>query len=286
MFGVKRSLWLVPGFVLSIACGGGGDEGSEDVSDESDGAETEGGETGDAEGTDGFEPGGCSQACGAENCGECPSAAVVAGEGFAIDAVEVTNGQYAAMLAIDFDTSVLPGGCEWKQGFLPAEWSDSLDPALPVVGVDWCDAMVYCAWAGKELCGAVGGGPTDWANGMDAMGDAWYRACSSDGTQDYPYGDAFDAQACNGSEALIDQMVVGGSIASCEGSLTGLFDMSGNVWEWTNACESQTGDGATLCRRRGGSFHSEADALRCGVKSERERAERDDAVGFRCCSPG
>ncbi len=280
---------LVSGFALLCACGGTDDVTEDDVADdssESTGVETEGGETGDAEGTDGFETGGCVGLCGTETCGECPLAEVVDAGPFSIDGFEVTNEQYTAMLAVDFDVLVLPTGCEWKQGFLPLGWSDSLDPELPVVGVDWCDAMVFCAWAGKELCGAVAGGPTDWSNGMDAMGDAWYQVCSNSGEFDYPYGDTFEPDSCNGSEALQDQLLHGGSLAACQASVPGVFDMSGNAWEWTNSCESQAGDGSTLCRRRGGSFHSEADALRCGVKSERERAERDDAVGFRCCNPG
>lgn len=279
--GRGQALWLVPWFALALACVGGSDEANDDVAE----ADTQSGgtEDGDAEGTEGFEPDGCVDVCGTENCGECPSATMVAGEGYMIDALEVTNGQYAALLAVDFDAAVLPAGCEWKQGFLPEGWSDLLDAEQPVVGVDWCDAMVFCSWAGKELCGAVGGGPTDYENGTDAVGDAWYRACSTDGTLMYPYANAFDPLACNGSEALVDDLVVSGSIPTCEGGLAGLFDMSGNVWEWTNACESTSGDGATRCRRRGGSFYSEADSLRCAVSSERERNKRDDAIGFRCC---
>ncbi len=278
---VLRGSLLFASFSLTLACGGGSDEGSDDIAEST---ETEtSGESGDADGTDGFEPGGCADVCGTANCGDCPSATMVAGEGYTIDALEVSHGQYAQMLAVDFDTAVLPAGCEWKQGFLPAGWTTEQAADEPVVGVDWCDAMVFCTWAGKSLCGAVGGGPADWANGTDAMGDAWYRSCSNGGAIDYPYGDTFEPMACNGSEAMIDSLVVAGTIATCEGGLPGLFDMSGNVWEWTNTCAEAGGDGATMCRRRGGSFHSEADALRCGVKSERQRAERDDAVGFRCC---
>jgi hypothetical protein len=36
-----------------------------------------------------------------------------------------------------------------------------------VVYVDWCGAYAYCAWAGKHLCGAIGGGPTPYSHETD-----------------------------------------------------------------------------------------------------------------------
>lgn len=262
-----------------IGCGGGA---AEDEASSSEGM-TETDSDADADGTDGFEPGGCAGACGTAGCGECPTPSMVDAGGVLIDAHEVSAGAYASFLEVDFDTAVLPDGCAWKQGFLPEDWDPAGDPTLPVVGVDWCDAMVYCSWAGQRLCGGVEGGPASWDDGADAMGDAWLFACSNAGALVYPYGNDFDPQACNGSEAMNDGPIAPGSLASCEGGVPGVFDMSGNVWEWTNACESEAGDAETSCRRRGGSYNSEADSLRCEVDSQRERGIRDEAVGFRCC---
>lgn len=209
---------------------------------------------------------------------------MVDGGGFQIDATEVDNAQYAMMLEVEFDASVLPPGCDWKSGFQPDEWSDSLDPTLPVVGVDWCDAAVFCTWAGKRLCGAVDGGPADFEVADDPDADAWFRACSNAGTLAYPYGPDYEPTSCNGGDSGLDLLLSVGTLATCEGGVTGLFDMSGSVWEWTDACETASGDASTECRRRGGSRFSDGQQLRCDGNSGRDRGERDNALGFRCCA--
>ncbi len=62
--------------------------------------------------------------------------------------------------------------------------------------------------------------------------------------------------------------------------------MSGNVWEWTNACEAlDVAEDEQLCRRRGGSYTSEPNNLRCAVSSLRARDYRFSNTGIRCCAP-
>ncbi|NVB42898.1 SUMF1/EgtB/PvdO family nonheme iron enzyme [Pseudenhygromyxa sp. WMMC2535] len=264
-----------------MACGGGeGDDGEEESSEEEDEGVPDTG--------DGLGMGDCADSCGTPGCGECPEgptmiAVDVEGGGVQIDATEVSNAAYAPMLEVVFDASVLPAGCDWKSAFEPEGWADELVGELPVVGVDWCDAAVYCAWVGKSLCGDVAGGPASYETAEDPVTDLWYRACSNDGARDYPYASSYEPEACNGGDAGLDDLQAVGSMASCEGGLSGLFDMSGNVWEWTDACEVSGGDFDTPCRRRGGSRHSDEDNLRCAVNSTRPRSDRDNAVGFRCC---
>lgn len=250
-------------------------------------ADGEDGETSEGNFDDGtgLPEGDCVGACGTPNCGVCPTATdMVDGAGFQIDSVEVNNGQYAAMLEVEFGAEALPAGCEWKSGFTPQDWADGPADDLPVVGVDWCDAAMFCAWVGKRLCGAIGGGPGDADVADDPDSDEWYSACSGAGASDYPYGASYDAAACNGDESGLGMLVPSGSLATCEGGLPELFDMSGNVWEWTNACEAEGGDASTQCRRRGGGRHSDLDALRCSLDSLRARGTRDNSFGIRCCA--
>ena len=127
------------------------------------------------------------------------------------------------------------------------------------------------------------GGEHDWDDHANASVSAWYDACSSGGVQVYPYGNSYDGNACNGADLNVGDMVDVGSLATCEGSHTGLFDMAGNVWEWTNACGDPGSANEDDCIRRGGSRFSDADTMRCNLRSGRDRLHADSSTGIRCC---
>ena len=60
--------------------------------------------------------------------------------------------------------------------------------------------------------------------------------------------------------------------------------MSGNLHEWEDSCTGDAGasDG---CRRRGGSYKSQENELRCdGDDLGMPRAGADALTGFRCCT--
>jgi formylglycine-generating enzyme required for sulfatase activity len=120
--------------------------------------------------------------------------------GFCIDATKITNAQYNAFLtAVAMDpTFQQPAKCAWNMSLMPAGMMNA--PDFPVVNVDWCDAHAYCAWAGKRLCGRIGGGANPFAAFADASSSQWYAACSAGGTKAFPYGAAYDPLACNGGD--------------------------------------------------------------------------------------
>ena len=272
---------------------GDGDGDSSDPTGDGDGdGEGTGDGDGDGEGTgdgDGDEDptgdgGLCADVCGTPNCGPCPAGpAPVQSDGFVIDSTEVTTDQYAQFLAIEFDPDYLPGGlpqgCGFKQDFTPDGWLAEPPIGIPVGNVDWCDAYAYCTWVGGHLCGAIGGNPAALNDVQNPANNEWYRACSGGGVANYPYGLDYDPSACNTADAPFGQLTDAGGLPSCEGGLAGLFDMSGNVWEWTNACEDND------CRR-GGSMYSDGNTSRCGIDSLRPRNLRDESQGFRCCAGG
>ncbi|KIG12951.1 hypothetical protein DB30_00907 [Enhygromyxa salina] len=192
----------------------------------------------------------------------------------------------AVEFAPDYLPTLLGEACAWKNDFTPDEWPVDPPANLPVVGVDWCDAMAYCAWSGKHLCGEIGGAPASLGDVQNPANNEWYRACSNSGVSVYPYGQLYVGDSCNTMDADFGQRTPVGSIASCEGGYAGLFDMSGNVWEWTNACDNDpmVPVDQQECRRRGGSYFSAGATTRCGIDSVRPRNQRNSSVGFRCCN--
>lgn len=227
-------------------------------------------------------PGACQ--CGDVGCGSCPAGAVVAAGGFTIDALEVTNEAYAAWLALAPEPALQPSVCGWNASFVPSGgWPvAAADAKRPVVWVDHCDAAAYCRWARRRLCGRVGGGANAFGDFADPAKSQWQKACSGAGAKPYPYGAQYQPTACNGADLGAGATLVAGSASGCIGGYPGLFDMSGNVWEWEDACQGSAG-AADLCRIRGGSFAQGEAALTCGAESALARNAAGESVGFRCC---
>jgi formylglycine-generating enzyme required for sulfatase activity len=213
---------------------------------------------------------------------------------FCIDATEVTNADYARFLAADPSTLPMPPAtCASNASYVPgaASWPpDAGHDTLPVVAVDWCDAYVYCAWIGKRLCGAIGGGPTPFASYADPATSAWYLACSNAGALAYPYGAAYDPSACNGKDRDGGAPLAVGSLASCAGGASSaIYDMSGNVYEWEDSCDGDVG-ASDHCRVRGGGFLTSGPPVSANLSCAGDAAAPRGTsafvdVGFRCCGP-
>jgi formylglycine-generating enzyme required for sulfatase activity len=162
-----------------------------------------------------------------------------------------------------------------------------MDPNLPVAWVDWCDAYAYCKAVGKRLCGE----PLKEGNAQGyARHSQQYAACTSNGAYEYTYGNAYDAAACNTADAGNGKPVAVGSMKRCQSSApgyTGVYDLSGNVWEWEDHCHDrgQQGGKETFCMVKGGSFSlAGGEFSRCARLYSVSRNNPSLDIGFRCCT--
>jgi formylglycine-generating enzyme required for sulfatase activity len=276
---------------------------------------------GDATGAAG-PTGGCSAVCGTAGCGDCPTtpAIPVADAGYSIDAMEVSTLQYAAWLATNPSTAGQAYPCEGNDsyelgvmsddavlasvnagfgdmppaecaGFMARQVGPDLDKA--VVCVDWCDPFAYCIWAGGRLCGEIGGGLLDVSDenklaSNDPARSEWFRACSVNGTQTYPYPGPYDDSLCNDDGSGVD---AADDHAGC--GVGELINLSGNVLEWENTCTTKNTPNALFdnCVRRGGAFFSPPTDLGCALPTEKGNDQTTGTLpgtpsgntGFRCC---
>jgi hypothetical protein len=210
---------------------------------------------------------------------------------YGIDATEVTRAQYLKFVQEkEGDVAGQPSYCSWNATYLPkdpiefggVDWPPLDRPDHPVMGVDWCDAYAFCAWAGKRLCGRIGGGASSYEDYANASTSQWFNACASGGQNTYPYGSTYEGQTCNGADNGVGTTVAVGSLTTCQSSVSGyagVYDLSGNAMEWEDACD---GD---VCRVRGGRFNNGGSDIGCAYDSPSDRMASLEVVGFRCCSP-
>jgi len=141
---------------------------------------------------------------------------------------------------------------------------------LPWTNVSRDAAEAACVAAGMRLCTT----------------NEWRTACEGTADRLYPYGAAYDDDACNGADygslpaqGGLQRVRATGSVATCA-SQDGIRDMSGNVKEWTR---QTVGSNYVV---RGGSYASPELGLTClTTLSESAGATVLPGTGFRCCSP-
>jgi hypothetical protein len=261
----------------------------------------------DASATDGSTKDGspiASSDAGFDRCKGLPGPPMVVARGIAslsgpslsycIDSTEVTQAQYAQFLAAKPSLGGQPATCGGNTSYAVdpkcvVPYTPTTTGNYPVVCVNWCDAYMYCLWAGKRLCGRIGGGPNEFTAYTNGTLSQWYAACGEGagdgGPGRYPYGFLYDAGACNGADKGVNIALPVGSLATCEGSFPGLFDMSGNVEEFEDCCSTTADASISQCRVRGGSYTDPGENfVRCDWNSYFLDVVSDDEVtGFRCC---
>jgi sulfatase modifying factor 1 len=211
---------------------------------------------------------------------------------FCIDSTETTVRLYEVFLN---DPNVDPGQgqppeCGWNTTYVPlypAYAGDPLALSKPETAVDWCDALAFCTYWGKHLCGNTTDGGAVNPGGPLAESE-WYEACSNGTGEPYPYGQDYDASLCR-TALPFDAGAGVVPTPTCVGGVPDLFDMSGNLQEWENSCTpSDAGDAAAdSCVLRGGAWFFPSDSVTCDLRTGGAVNPRNgndtSANGIRCC---
>jgi len=164
-------------------------------------------------------------------------------DAFLIDRHEVTNRQFQRFVqAAGYATAAEQSGSGWLyiggerdwQKVRGASWNHPLGPdssiegALdyPVVLVSWHDADAYAEWAGKRLPTE-----TEWevaARGMTCLSSPEIADPGQDGSSNVWQG------YWPRRNRMLDRFFYAAPVGSFRPNSLGLFDMIGNVWEWTS----------------------------------------------------
>jgi len=199
---------------------------------------------------------------------------------FCIDVHEVSNEDYAAFLA-DAKKPTLESFCD-HDGDRGTAVADPTLAQRPATSLGWCDAYAYCKWAGKRLCGRMGGGHGDPSTFASPTTHQWSLVCrNGDPGQPYPWGPAYVEGMCTTTGPIVD---VNTSWA-CHGTrddTANVYDLVGNAAEWEDACDDYGSKPASdrRCRARGGSVSASAG---CDFDQTLSMTETSEFVGFRCC---
>jgi VCBS repeat-containing protein len=142
------------------------------------------------------------------------------------------------------------------------EWPNK-EGQIPQSNISFVDAAKKCDEAGKHLC----------------TEEEWVYACQTENQHNFPYGYEYNADACNTKDQKWikkNEVAKSGDFPNCK-TIQEVFDMSGNVMEWTNSgIENKK-------YARGGSYENAADGADCTAKISLEPGKGYFHTGFRCC---
>jgi formylglycine-generating enzyme required for sulfatase activity len=94
-------------------------------------------------------------------------------------------------------------------------------------------------------------------------------------------------EAPNGVEQGVGTTVPCGSLKGCaspDAGYAGVFDLSGNAYEWEDSCGTTDAGPNDICYLRGSGYPDGGSRLACAITEWKFRNEVYPTVGFRCCS--
>jgi sulfatase modifying factor 1 len=213
---------------------------------------------------------------------DAPQHAVTLTRAFEIQATEVTQAQFQALAG----------------KLLPVQ--DTHCPECPVVGVSWAEAAGYCNSLSRQKnlpqChtfdgqgGATSPGPT--CRGYRLPTEAEWEYAARAGSTAARHGE-LDAIAWVDVNSGVGDALVVHPVAKKQPNAWGVYDMLGNVFEWTADWEAPMAPGPAtdplgpLVGKnrvfRGGSFKTPATEARAAFRNGYGPGNQVEFIGFRC----
>lgn len=173
------------------------------------------------------------------------------------------------------DRTGQPGPRDWEGGRYPAGQADH-----PVAGVCWYEALAFARWVGKRLPTAA-----EWQKA-----GGWPEQLSGGAINRFPWGNVFDPARANLWASGLGRAVPVREFAK-GATLNGIFQMTGNVWEWLDdpldCIPSEYGErlesDRPLRRIVGGAFDTYfSNEATCHFVTGQPELDRRANIGFRC----
>lgn len=179
---------------------------------------------------------------------------------------------------------------QWRQvmGVNPSHFGDC-GGSCPVENVTWHDVQIFLR--------RLGVGTPGWTFRLPTEAE-WEYACRAGTGWRYGITDTLDSSLANYDTRIPFDGIQGETflgtptpVGSFQANPMGLYDLSGNVWEWVQDeyCPYPPGPvtapfgtcGTDTIPIRGGSWHFSANAARCGRRFTHHRNDHGFSIGFR-----
>ena len=209
---------------------------------------------------------------------EGPQHLVMFAQPFAVGVFAVTFDEWDACVADSGCESYRPSDQGWGRG------------RRPVINVSWDDAQTYVAWLSRKTGKAyrlLSEAEREYAARAGTTTPFWWGSSISTQQANYDGSSAYGG----GSKGEYRQQTL--PVESFQANPWGLYQVHGNVWEWTEDCSNENYNGApsdgsawTLgdCSRRvlrGGSWYFSPEFTRSAFRVRLFSVNRTSTQGFR-----
>jgi formylglycine-generating enzyme required for sulfatase activity len=232
---------------------------------------------------------------------EMPQHKVTITHAFAAGVYDVTVGEYSEFVAA---TGVGANSCATYDGAWRVSpsvtWRNAIEsqtPSHPVSCVSWQDAKDYAAWLSHTTHQTYRlPSASEWEYAARAGSEAQVPWTTPAGACSYAnVADQTAARHYQGWKVLpcADEFVQSAPVGSFKENAFGLYDMLGNVFQWTEDCWTDNYQGAPIdgsaqsagdCTQhelRGGSWFTQPDFVRTSYRNRFEGNYRSTSIGFR-----